>query len=155
MKKIQTLVLIIMMGMTQVFASTITKSGYITSNETWTRNNIYRLSGFVYIDSLATVTIESGTLIYGEKSTKGTLIVTRGGKLIAQGTACQPIVFTSEQAPGTKAPGDWGGIIILGRASINQPGGTAIIEGGVDDGEGNGTYGGGANPDDNDNSGIL
>lgn len=156
MKKIQTLILIIMMGMTQVMAqSTITKSGYITSNETWTRNNIYRLSGFVYIDSLATVTIESGTLIYGEKSTKGTLIVTRGGKLVAQGTACQPIVFTSEQPVGTKAPGDWGGIIMLGRASINQPGGTAIIEGGVDDGEGNATYGGGANPDDNDNSGTL
>jgi hypothetical protein len=156
MKKTLTTILIILMGMTQVMAqATITKSGYITSNETWTRNNIYRLSGFVYVDSLATVTIESGTLIYGEKSTKGALIVTRGGKLIAQGTACQPIVFTSEQPAGSRAPGDWGGIILLGRATTNQPGGTAIIEGGVDDGEGNGTYGGGSNPDDNDNSGIL
>ncbi|MEO6168141.1 MAG: fibronectin type III domain-containing protein [Chitinophagales bacterium] len=155
MKQLLTFAVILLAGFTQVFGSTITVSGYITSNQTWTSNNTYRLSGFVYVNNNATLTIQPGTLILGEKSTKGALIITRGAKLIADGLPCQPIVFTSEQPVGSRTYGDWGGIIILGKASINQPGGEAIIEGGVDDGEGNATYGGGLTPDDNDNSGIL
>ncbi|MBX7110163.1 MAG: fibronectin type III domain-containing protein [Chitinophagales bacterium] len=155
MKKILTIIVLLLAGLSQAFSSTITVSGYISSNQTWTSNNTYRLSGFVYVNNNATLTIQPGTLILGEKSTKGTLIITRGAKLIADGLPCQPIVFTSEQPAGSRSYGDWGGIIILGKASINQPGGEAIIEGGVDDGEGNATYGGGLTPDDNDNSGIL
>jgi hypothetical protein len=83
------------------------------------------------------------------------LIVARGAKLVADGTAAEPIVFTSNGPVGFRNYGDWGGIILLGKASINQPGGEAIIEGGVDDGQGNATYGGGLTPDDNDNSGII
>ena len=155
MKKLLTLAAILLVGLSQVYGSIITVSGYITSNTTWTSNNTYRLSGFVYVNNNATLTIQPGTLIQGEKSTKGALIITRGAKLIADGLPCQPIVFTSEQPVGSRTYGDWGGIIILGKATINQAGGEAIIEGGVDDGEGNGTYGGGLTPDDNDNSGIL
>ncbi|MBX7107044.1 MAG: T9SS type A sorting domain-containing protein [Chitinophagales bacterium] len=130
-------------------------SGYITSNTTWTKENIYLLSGFVYVTNGATLTIEPGTLIKGDKFSKGALIIARGAKLIADGTADEPIVFTSNGPTGFRTYGDWGGIILLGKASINQAGGEAIIEGGVDDGQGNGTYGGGTSPDDNDNSGVL
>ncbi len=108
------------------------------------------LRGFVNVNPPATLTIEPGTVIYGEKSSKGTLIINRGAKIIANGTPQEPIVFTSQLPPGQRGPGDWGGIIIAGNASINVPGGTAVIEGGT------GTvYGGGDNPNDDDNSGIL
>lgn len=130
-------------------------SGYITSNTSWTKDKIYLISGFVYVTNGATLTIEAGTLVKGDKSTKGALIVSRGSKLVADGTADAPIIFTSNGPENFRTYGDWGGIILLGKASINQAGGTAIIEGGVEDGQGNGTYGGGTTPDDNDNSGIL
>lgn len=133
-------------------------SGEITSNTTWSNDNIYLLDGWVYVRNGATLTIEPGTLIKGDFATKGALIVERGGRLVADGTAEQPIVFTSQRAAGSRAYGDWGGVIICGRASINAPenagngtaAGEAIIEGGVGS-----VYGGGANPDDNDDSGIL
>jgi hypothetical protein len=130
-------------------------SGYISSSTTWTKDKIYLISGFLYVTNGATLTIEAGTLIKGDKSTKGALIVARGSKLIADGTSDAPIIFTSNGPESFRTYGDWGGIILLGKASINQAGGTAIIEGGVEDGQGNGTYGGGTTPDDNDNSGIL
>jgi hypothetical protein len=127
-------------------------AGHISTNTTWTNDNIYRLDGFVYVDSLATLTIEPGTIIRGVKATKGSLIVTRGGKLMAEGTSSAPIVFTSDEAPGTRTYGDWGGIIILGAAKVNPVGGQAIIEGGVNNANGDGQYGG---TNDDDNSGIL
>ncbi|MGM9633355.1 MAG: hypothetical protein ACI3YA_02875 [Alloprevotella sp.] len=88
----------------------------------------YTLKGFVYIADGAELTIEPGTIIKGDKQTKGTLIVERGGKLYAQGTSTQPIVFTSAQAAGNRRPGDWGGLILCGRAPHNA--GEAQIEGG-------------------------
>ncbi|MCY7409269.1 MAG: T9SS type A sorting domain-containing protein, partial [Chitinophagales bacterium] len=107
------------------------------------------------VTSGATLTIEAGTLIKGDKPTKGALIITRGSKIDAQGTEDAPIVFTSNGPVGFRTYGDWGGIILLGKSSINQAGGEAIIEGGVDDGQGNGSYGGGLTPDVNDNSGTM
>lgn len=138
--------------------SQIIISGEIAANTTWNNDNIYLLSGFVYVRNGATLTIEPGTVIKGDFNTKGALIVERGGKLIADGTPEQPIVFTSQKAAGQRTYGDWGGVIICGRASLNQPAnagngtaaGEAIVEGGVGS-----LYGGGATPDDNDNSGIL
>ena len=132
-------------------------SGNITSNTTWTKNNVYLMQGFIYVKSGATLTVEAGTVIKGDKTSKGALIVTRGAKLIADGTPSEPIVFTSNEASPTY--GDWGGIIILGNASTNaayqgQPG-VGQIEGGVDNAEGDGLYGGGATPNNADNSGIL
>lgn len=80
----------------------------------------YLLQGWVYIADGATLTIEPGTVILGDKDTKAALIVERSGKLYAQGTATEPIVFTSEQPKGQRRPGDWGGLIICGRANNNQ-----------------------------------
>ena len=136
-------------------AAVVVISGYITSNTTWTSDNTYLLTGFVYVTNNATLTIQPGTLIKGDKPTKGSLIISRGSKIVADGTASAPIVFTSNGPVGFRTYGDWGGLIILGKASINQPGGEAIIEGGVDDGQGNATYGGGLTPDDNDSSGVI
>jgi hypothetical protein len=124
--------------------------GNINADRTLTANKKYLLRGFVNVNSPATLTIEPGTLIYGEESSKGALIINRGAKIIANGTKERPIVMTSQKTIGQRGPGDWGGLIIAGRASINVPGGVATLEGGT-----NTQYGGGATPDDNDNSGIL
>jgi hypothetical protein len=126
---------------------TIEVQGEITSNTTWTSNNTYLVKGFLYVREPAELTIEAGTIIKGDKNTKGTLIVERGAKINAVGTAAKPIVFTSAQPAGQRDYGDWGGIIICGRAPVNLPGGEGTIEGGV------GSQFGGNNP--NDNSGKL
>ena len=80
------------------------------------KKGTYILKGWVYIADGAELTIEPGTVIKGDKQTKASLIAERGGKLIAQGTATEPIVFTSEEAKGNRRPGDWGGIILCGKA---------------------------------------
>lgn len=136
----------------------ITVSGEITGNVNWDNANVYLLNGFVYVRDGAELHIPAGTLIKGDLETQGTLIVERGGKIFATGTASQPIVFTSNQPIGERYYGDWGGVIVCGRASINVPGnagngtanGEAIIEGGVGS-----IYGGGANANDDDNSGVI
>ncbi len=117
----------------------------ISSDMTLTYPNTYNLRGFVYVTEGTTLTIEPGVVIKGEKESKATLIVERGGKLIAEGTKERPIVFTSAQAPGSRKPGDWGGIILLGKAKNNK--GEQTIEGGV-----RSKHGGN---DDADNSGVL
>jgi len=123
----------------------LTIKGSITTNTTWAAKNKYLLEGFVYVESGATLTIEPGTIIKGDKSTKATLIIKPGAKIIAEGTKTKPIVFTSNQAKGSRNYGDWGGLIILGKATVNKA--PATIEG-----ENISTFGG---TDDNDNSGIL
>jgi hypothetical protein len=130
-------------------ATTVTISGTISSNTTWTSNQVYKLSGVVYVDSLVTLTIQPGTIIRGDNSVaNSSLIVKRGGKLLAQGTATNPIVFTSNQPVGSRTLGDWGGVILLGKARMNQ--GFGFIEGLAAVNEH--MYGGN---DDLDNSGIL
>lgn len=120
--------------------------GDVPANTVWTADKIYRLNGFVRVQDGITLTIEPGTVVIGNRASKGTLIVQRGGKLIADGTAEKPIVFTSEREPGSREPGDWGGIVLCGRAPNNQ--GTEVeLEGGY------GGIHGGNIPD--DNSGIL
>ena len=109
------------------------------------KKGTYHMKGWCYIADGVELNIEPGTIIKGDKETKAALIVERGGKLLAQGTAEAPIVFTSEQAPGSRRPGDWGGLIICGKAKNNQ--GTQQIEGGPR------TIHGGSN--DADNSGIF
>lgn len=128
-------------------ATNVTVQGELTTNDTWTSDKVYLLKGFYYVRAGATLTIQPGTLIRGDKDTKGTLIIEQGAKLIAEGTIDHPIVFTSNFAPGSRAYGDWGGVILCGKAMINSPGGTAIIEGGPTS-----TYGGSDNAD---NSGSL
>ncbi len=106
-------------------------TGDISANKTLDASKKYLLKGFVYVKSGVTLTIPAGTVIMGDKATKGTLIVTRGGKIMAEGTADKPIVFTSAMAAGGRTQGDWGGIILLGKAPANPTGGEAKIEGGL------------------------
>ncbi len=124
--------------------------GTTSANYTFTSDKQWLLNGFVYVADGATLTIQPGTVIKGDKNSKGTLIIQRGAKIMAEGTSAQPIVFTSNQPAGSRDYGDWGGIILCGRANNNQPGGEALIEGGPD-----AYYGGGNSPNDADNSGIL
>ena len=120
--------------------------GRFTSDVTLTNDTYWVLRGAVFIGEPARLTIAAGTRIIGETATRGTLVIERGGQIIANGTALAPIVMTSDQPVGTRFRGDWGGLVINGRAPLNLPGGTAIGEGST------GVYGG-TNPA--DNSGIL
>ena len=95
-------------------------TGMITSNTTLNSDNKYLLKGNVYVASGAELTIEAGTIIFGDKVTKGSLIIERGAKIHAIGTANKPIVFTSSVTKGSRNIGDWGGVIILGKAQNNQ-----------------------------------
>lgn len=104
--------------------------GSLEGNVTWTADKIYKLVGFVRvgqeevfgtITKTGTLTIEAGTTIIGDRATKGTLVVQRGSKIIANGTADKPIVFTSERNPGEREAGDWGGLVICGKAPNNLP----------------------------------
>jgi hypothetical protein len=110
-------------------APTTTVSADITANTTWTTGSIVLLQNKIYVKNGATLTIQPGVVIRGEQSSQGALIISRGSKIMAQGTAANPIVFTSDQAPGFRAEGDWGGLVLLGAARNNQPGGIANIEG--------------------------
>ncbi len=105
--------------------------GDIATNTTLSASKKYRLEGFVYVTDGATLTIEAGTVIRGDKASKGTLVITRGSKINAVGTSTSPIIFTSNASAGARSQGDWGGIIILGKAPINPSGGEAKIEGGL------------------------
>ena len=118
----------------------------VTGTENWSNANYYVLRGAVFVREGATLNIAAGTTIIGESGSVGTLIVLKGGRLNAIGTREQPIVFTSDQPAGSRARGDWGGLIINGRAPVNIPGGEGQGEADT------GIYGG---SDPNDNSGSL
>jgi hypothetical protein len=126
----------------------------ITSDRTLYADTIYTLSGFVHIANGATLTIEPGTVIEGDYDVLGSsLFVLRGARIDAQGTAAEPIVFTSSRDVGQRQPGDWGGLIVVGNGIINRTGDVQL--------EGTGTgatnpvvlYSGGT--DNTDDSGIL
>lgn len=145
----------------------IVKAGFITANETWTSDKVYFLDGKVVVNDGVTLTIQAGTIIKGKQGTgtlASALVIARGAKINAQGTAALPIIFTSEldniqpgQLSGTNLTetdqGKWGGLIILGRAPISAENGDteAQIEG-LPVTEIYGTYGG---TNAADNSGIL
>lgn len=130
-------------------SANVTVAGNVTTNTTWTSNNTYLLTGTVYVDSGVTLTIQPGTVIRGNDAIANScLIIKRSGRIIAQGTATNPIVFTSNKSIGSRGLADWGGIIILGRATTNV--GIGQVEGLAADPANQ--YGG---SDDNDNSGIL
>jgi hypothetical protein len=112
----------------------ITVSGDITNDTKWYSNARYFLSGFVYVKNNATLTIEPGTIIKGVSGSKGTLIIERGSKIMAQGTSTNPIIFTSDKPAGQRASGDWGGVVICGKATTNKHdsgAGVGIAEGGI------------------------
>ncbi len=135
-------------------AANVVVSANITTNTTWTANNTYKLSGQIYVTGNATLTIEAGTVILGDHTAVGAcLLIAKGSKLIANGTASQPIVFTSSNAPGARNKGDWGGVILLGKGAYNVNNGVANVEGLASSPETQ--YGGGLSPINNDNSGSL
>ena len=137
-------------------------TGDIAADTHWTADQHYLLSGYVYVTSGHTLTIDAGTIIKGDKATKGALIIEPGAKIIAIGTAAKPIIFTSNQPKGSRNYGDWGGVILCGKAVTNWataaftdgqqhtgtvPAGQGQVEGGPRT-----LYGG---TDDTDNSGTM
>jgi hypothetical protein len=127
-------------------------TGPITTSRTLSADSVYTLSGYVKVQSGATLTIPAGTTIVGDTTQPGSsLWILRGAKIDAQGTATDPIIFTSARSPGNRKPGDWGGIIIIGNGIINRTGTPILTEGGAAGQAEN--YAGGT--DNNDNSGTL
>ena len=131
---------------------------------TWSADTIYQLDGFVFLESGGTLTIEPGTVIKGQGSPStadlaSTLIIARGAQIFAEGTRTNPIVFTAEidnldADNPTLFPNDrglWGGLVILGNASITDNTAEQVIEGLPQD-DPRALYGG---SDDMDNSGVL
>lgn len=128
--------------------------GDVTADKTLSNANRYLMKGLVKVKAGVTLTIDKGTYIMGDNATKAILLVEPGAKLIAEGTADEPIVFTSQAPENLRRAGDWGGIVVLGKAPVNFAGGFGNIEGILSTASGT-TYGGGTSPDANDDSGIL
>lgn len=153
-KTLQTfIVLFLLLGVqakAQIVDADSTIQGSITKNLTLNPAKKYLLKGFVYVTNGATITMKPGQIIFGDLATAGTLIISKGAKINANGTATRPVVFTSQRKPGQRKAGDWGGVIILGKAPINIKSGTNVIEGGLD--ATLGAYGG---TDPEDNSGTF
>ncbi len=118
--------------------------GDLSEDKTLSSDYDYVLRDAVFVKDGVTLTIEPGVTIYGENATNGTLIVAQGGKIMAEGTADAPIVMTSDAKIGERGRGQWGGLIINGRAPTNQ---------GITFGEGDTGAFGGDNPA--DSSGVL
>ena len=130
-----------------------------TGTVTWTSDKSYLLEGFVYVNDGQTLSIEPGTVIRartGQGTAASALIVARGGRILAEGTADQPIIFTCdgddlEGSVPLEARGLWGGVILLGDARLNSEFNENSIEG-IPFSEPRGVYGGN---NDDDDSGIL
>lgn len=136
---------------------------------TWTKDKVYILNGLVFVNEGQTLTIEPGTIIKGragQGEEASALIVAKGGKIMASGTAAEPIIFTAEadntnrnkdgeligmDQLGLTTAGQWGGLIILGNSGLNSSPGVSAIEG-ISTDEARGAYGG---TNDEDNSGVL
>ena len=141
---------------------TITDDGSGVGTTTWTKDKVYILDGFVFVNSGQTLTIEAGTVIKGNPGTgtnASALIVARGGTLIAEGTASEPIIFTAlddDPSDPNDIPfgtnGLWGGLIVLGNASTNTVPAEQAIEG-LPTSEPRGIYGGGTG--NTESSGII
>ncbi|SHM57082.1 hypothetical protein [Flavobacterium chilense] len=129
---------------TNIIAGTIDKDTKLF------KRNIYQLVGIVYVTNNAVLTIEPGTVIRGDDKTCGTLVVANGSKIMAEGLETDPIIFTSNKEKSDRKPGDWGGIILLGKAPINSLGGVHTLPFNLEPGLNH--YGG---TDAEDNSGIL
>ncbi|HSA56108.1 MAG TPA: fibronectin type III domain-containing protein [Gemmatimonadaceae bacterium] len=138
--------------------STKDVTGDITTSTTWYADTTYILKGFIHVANGATLTIQPGTTIKGD-TLGASLFVLRGAKIMAQGTPAAPIVFTSTRPVGQRQPGDWGGLIIVGNATLNRTGVDIELEGtNTVSGSASGTnyqvlYSGGTT--DSDNSGVL
>src|SRR5574343_115703 len=156
-------VIIVNGGGNTTTGQTITLSGRINADTVLRKANTYILKGLVYMVGNHTMTIEAGTVIKGSFSGSdvAALIITRGSKINAVGTPTEPIIFTS--ASPNPASGDWGGIVLCGKAPINTSfngvAGLFQVEGVIDNANGDGLAGSGdavaPTPIDNDNSGVM
>lgn len=108
----------------------------------------YTLKGFVYVGAGSTLTFAPGSVILADASVKTALIIEQGGKIIADGTETNPIIFTSSKPAGQRREFDWGGISICGFAPTNRP----LTPAPITEGGSNRPYGG---TNAGDNSGIL
>ena len=128
---------------------------------TWTRDYLWVLDGLVFVNENQSLRIQSGTVVKGKTGdgkNASALVVARGGQLFAEGTAEQPIIFTTVKddlsTPDDLAPnfrGGWGGIIVMGRAPLNTTPTVLAVEG-ITANEIRNQYGG-SDPD--DSSGVL
>ena len=136
------LVLFVFSSSLRAQAPIVEVSTDVTTFASWTNDNIYLIKGTIYIKGV--LIIEPGTIIRGDKATKGTLVITKAGVINANAVLDDdpPILFTSSQGPGTRAPGDWGGLIFLGESTINASGGNDFFDP-INNGAGDGAYGGG------------
>ena len=125
-------------------------TGEISTNKILTKRNTYLLMGVVYVTNNAVLTIEPGTVIRGDKKSCGTLVITKGSKIYAEGTVTDPIIFTSNYSSIECNPGDWGGLIILGDAPVNKHGGVTKLDFNLD--SNHSEYGGN---NEQSNSGVL
>jgi hypothetical protein len=141
---------------------TIILKGRIDKDTVLKAGNNYILSGIVYMVNNAKMTVEPGVTVRGDYqgANVAALVITRGAKIIADATQDNPIVFTTN-SPVPRS-GDWGGIVICGKASVNTAftgtgggAGTLQVEGGIDNSFSDGIAGGGASPNDDDSSGVL
>lgn len=123
-------------------------TGVISTNTKLLKKNVYVLQGSVYVTNNATLTIEPGTVIIGDYESNGSLVITRGATLMAEGLETDPIVFTSNRSD--RKAGDWGGVVILGDAPTNKFGNVSSVNYDLDP---NYTSYGGTNP--NSSSGII
>ena len=128
--------------------SKVLKGNY-TTDVTLEADSTWTLQGTVKFQDGTVLTIEEGVTIKGDSSVLSYLIIDRGAKIMAIGTAAKPIVFTSDLTAGNRSSQDWGGIVINGYATINNGSGTPKVKSGEGD---SGDYGGN---DDTDNSGRL
>jgi hypothetical protein len=126
-------------------------SGNIESNTILRKRDVYLLLGDVFVSKGSTLTIEPGTVIIGDYKTKGSLTITEGSKIIAEGTSTDPIVFTSSKR--VKKAGDWGGLFILGNGPSNQMEDTSYLNYGLSPSDPNHLVYGGSDGD--SSSGIL
>lgn len=124
----------------------------VTTSRTLYSDTVYVLSGYIKVTNGATLTVQPGTKVVGDTNVAGSsLWILRGAKIVANGSAAQPIVFTSQRSAPNRRPGDWGGIIVIGNGIINRTGATILTEGGAAGQAEN--YAGGN--DNNDSSGVL
>ncbi|MBS1913026.1 MAG: T9SS C-terminal target domain-containing protein [Bacteroidetes bacterium] len=132
----------------QIVPGAVALPDSITGTRILSADSVYQLVNTVKVGPGALISIPPGTVIYGNANgVRSCLQIERGGKIYARGTPTAPIIFTSAKPQGQRAPGDWGGVILLGRANVNPTGDSAIIEGGT-----NGIFGG---TDDADSSGVM
>lgn len=126
-------------------------TGEISTDITLKKREVYLLLGDVFVTDSTTLTIEPGTVILGDFKTRGSLTISNGSRIMAEGEQTDPIVFTSNRS--MKKPGDWGGIFILGNAPTNKLGNEGSLNYGLKpDNFSSITYGG---EDTVSNSGIL